>query len=274
MLPSAPSTPVGNARQHAAASEGEAVAAAEEITPVLPNVGQKKFRGASVAELTNLAEMCILTKAEVRAILVKRFAITKPPQPATAQPTTPQPGTGLTPRSPYICVDVLVQSFLLLACAVEVEDSRYRLVLLSLVLQPFLLLSLACCLLALTTPQGVARKRKRKLLPTPAEIKREIDCAVAKKQRPGKSSPQTTNLRKLVKDPTRRRFMSQCCDPNSILWQKKKGHVKRELNKLLFTRAAQDPISELYSSYPGALHAVHNNKLLSVMRWQVPSCGC
>ena len=122
------------------------------------------------------------------------------------------------------------------------------------------------------TPEPVTQQNvKKRRLPTPSEIDQQIDRAVSmKRPRPGKSSPRTSQLRKLVKDPTRRRFLSQCCDINSVLWPKREGHYKREINKLLFARAAQDPIADLYSTYPGALHSVSNHKLLGVVRWQVP----
>lgn len=216
MLPSTPKT--NNAHQDAASHS------AVEIleTPSPPSAGTSKFQGASVTELTNLVQLGVLSKKEVRTILLKRFSITATPQTATTQPATPQTATLQTATTQ------------------------------SATTQP-----------ATTQPA----KRRRQL--TPAEIDETINGALTKRPRPGKASPTTSRLRKLVKDPTRQRFLSQCCDIDSLLWPRREGHLKREINKLLFARAAQDPIAVLYQSYPGALYAVSNPKLLEVMRWQV-----
>ena len=88
----------------------------------------------------------------------------------------------------------------------------------------------------------------------------------AKKTR-GRSTPCTTKLRRLVKDVTRQRFLQQCMDKDSLLWyQTDAGQM---LDKMLFARAAQHCMTQLYRSYPESLHGVPGKKLLSVISWQV-----
>ena len=89
-----------------------------------------------------------------------------------------------------------------------------------------------------------------------------------KKKRVGKSSPTTKTLRKLAKDPTRRRFFEQCLRLDSVLW-KKFGGRKAEIDLLLFARAAKDPMDSMYSQHPGVLHAVDPKKLRDIVKWQV-----
>ena len=86
--------------------------------------------------------------------------------------------------------------------------------------------------------------------------------------RSGRSSPNTSMLRKLAKDPTRRRFFEQCLKLDSILWRKL-GGTKVQIDNLLFIRAAKDPIDELYATHPGLLHSTEKSKVESVVKWQV-----
>ena len=108
--------------------------------------------------------------------------------------------------------------------------------------------------------------RKRKLAAT---AERPATPQSQKKSRPGKSSPKTASLRKLAKDPTRRRFFDQCRNLESLLWHRPIGNRKEEMDGLLFARAAKDPIDEMYSSHGGTLRAVTHTKLQSVVKWQV-----
>ena len=89
-----------------------------------------------------------------------------------------------------------------------------------------------------------------------------------KKKRPNKASPETAQLRRLVKEITRQRFLKQCMAVDSPLWRKS-SNGQRHMNKLLFARAAAKPIATLYKNYPGTLQKVPGRKLISVMQWQV-----
>ena len=109
--------------------------------------------------------------------------------------------------------------------------------------------------------------RKRKLVKSPT---RETSPPSAKKARPGRSTPKTASLRKLAKDTTRRRFFEQCMKLDSLLWHRPVGNRKEEMDKLLFTRAAKDPIDELYAAHGGTLRSVSHEKLETVVKWQ----GC
>ena len=106
-------------------------------------------------------------------------------------------------------------------------------------------------------PKQTRRKKKRK--------------GKDKKKRPGKShSPKTSQIRVLVRNTVRRRFLMECINPNSPLWYATNcGRKRNELNKLLFGRAASDLCTRLYNENPGPLHHVNNAKLLSIIRWQV-----
>ena len=89
-----------------------------------------------------------------------------------------------------------------------------------------------------------------------------------KKGRPGRASPQTAKIRHLVKDSTRRRFFCECVKQDSVLWTTNKTG-KQVLNKLLFSRAAQDPMEECYRLNPGPLYSVTGSKLLNIIKWRV-----
>ena len=88
-----------------------------------------------------------------------------------------------------------------------------------------------------------------------------------KKKRHG-ASPKTKELRKLIRSPTRRRFFTQCVNPDSLLW-KNWGSGSKSMNQLLFSRAAQDPMDEVYELYPGPLYSTTGGKVLKAMRWRV-----
>ena len=88
-----------------------------------------------------------------------------------------------------------------------------------------------------------------------------------RKSRPGRSSPDTANLRKVVKNATRRRFFEECMNLDSILWSRTEGHKKADMDNLLFSIAAQDVIDELYKENPGTLRSVPETKLRSVVKW-------
>ena len=118
-------------------------------------------------------------------------------------------------------------------------------------------------------------RRKRKLAPSqsPAQTSTQTPTQTptppARKSRPGRTSPKTSNLRKLAKDATRRRFFEQCMKLESLLWSRQEGHRKAVLNEALFVRAAKDPVDELYAAHPGALHSVSHSKLQGIVKWQV-----
>ena len=89
-----------------------------------------------------------------------------------------------------------------------------------------------------------------------------------KKCRPGKPMSQVAELRKIVRDPTRRRFFEQCCDPQSILWTSTPAG-KECMHKLLFVAASQDPLNLVYQTHPGQTHNVKHSEVMNVMKWQV-----
>ena len=126
------------------------------------------------------------------------------------------------------------------------------------------------------TPPHQKRKwkaeRYQSFQPTASDIDSEINDHVVgpsrKKSRPGRASPQTAKIRHLVKDSTRRRFFNQCIKEDSVLWETKPGG-KQLLKKLLFSRAAQDPMEECYRLNPGPLYSVPGSKLMKIIKWRV-----
>ena len=105
-----------------------------------------------------------------------------------------------------------------------------------------------------------AVNRKRQFVTAPRKPK--------KKARREPSSPKTIELRDLAKNPTRRRFFRQCCKTDSLLWQRT-ASGGQTLHKLLFARAAQDPVAELYQRYPGTTYSVPGTKLMKAVKWRV-----
>ena len=121
-----------------------------------------------------------------------------------------------------------------------------------------------------TSPESVSSAR-------PTNKRRESDCydTTTKQQQPLKKKPRTgkpiiavAQLRKIAKNPIRRRFFEQCCDPRSILWSKSCGG-KEALRKLLFVAASQDPINLIYQEHPGQTHGIQYSEVMNVVRWQV-----
>ena len=131
-------------------------------------------------------------------------------------------------------------------------------------------------------PPTLPRKRK---LPSRVDIDDEIDKnveafnpAVAlspttiprplKQKRPGKPTVTVGILRKLAKEPTRRRFFAQCCMIDSVLWYTTLGGTQ-QMQKMLFVRAAQDPMDIIFRDNPGTTRNVSTALLLKVVKWQV-----
>lgn len=136
----------------------------------------------------------------------------------------------------------------------------------------------AVCTPELRTPKReVIRKSRKRKLATPDDIANEISARTEGTQpdlnphvrpRPGKPTVNLSALRKIVKDPTRLRFFSQCRKADSVLWYRSpSGH--QHIHKMLFARAAQDPMDEVYRQHPGPTRGVPVNKILSVIKWQV-----
>ena len=151
----------------------------------------------------------------------------------------------------------------------------------------------------LATPRTAKRRRspsssssslkKIKREPTPNDIQNIVDAKLSadppaivfpqrqkvqgagrrnRKTRPGRPPVLVTTLRRYVKNATRRRFFSQCQDANSVLWERS-ASGQYVVNRILFSRAAQSVIAEIYESYPGPLHSVSSATLLRVIKWQV-----
>ena len=89
-----------------------------------------------------------------------------------------------------------------------------------------------------------------------------------KKERTGKPSVGVAELRKIVKDPTRRRFFAQCLKPDSILWHKTPAGTEY-IQKFLFNKAAQAPMNIIYSENPGATRSVKSTQMMKIIKWQV-----
>ena len=104
---------------------------------------------------------------------------------------------------------------------------------------------------------------KTTLLSTPPNKKTK------KQRRPKRSSPNTSNMRKMAKNPARRRFFAQCMLLESLLWRKQKGKKKAEMDELLFKRAAKSSVNEMYAENPGDLASVARKTLRAAVKWQV-----
>ena len=82
-----------------------------------------------------------------------------------------------------------------------------------------------------------------------------------KKRRPGKPDNIGATLRRISRNPTRRRFFNQCCDPNSLLWSTNAAGDE-SVDQALLDAAAEDPIQLIYSDNPGATRLVNRQDLL------------
>ena len=78
----------------------------------------------------------------------------------------------------------------------------------------------------------------------------------------------TTDLRDIVKNPTRRRFFAECVKPVSPLW-KVSPAGKAALNRILFDRASVDPIDIMFKKHPNALRKISQKRLERQVHWQV-----
>ena len=109
--------------------------------------------------------------------------------------------------------------------------------------------------------------------PSPPPRKRRLDQPgqeskpKKKKLRLGRPSEAEALLRKLVKNPTRRRFFSQCANKQSVLWNPEPG--QRRFHDALFSFAAKDVINLCYRNNPGPLHNQQHSTVEKVVLWQV-----
>ena len=90
----------------------------------------------------------------------------------------------------------------------------------------------------------------------------------SKKKREGKPKESVASLRQFVRNPTRRRFFAQCCDPNSLLWSDTPSG-NETMHMLLFNAAAQSPMNIVYNDHPGPTHTVKSTQMLKIIKWQV-----
>jgi len=190
--------------------------------------------GPSLSELTKLYELGIVSKEKLKEVVSQLF----PDRPAVATPTPAPPVETYTPASARPCKRKFVST--------KKKPETQKVDLSS---DDF------------SEPSAASASP-----PTPPSQKQN------KQRRVSRSSPTTLTLRKLAKDPTRRRFFEQCLNLQSVLWHKF-GGAKKEINVVLFARAAKAPMDELYSAHPGVLHSVSHNKLREVIKWQV-CCFC
>ena len=89
-----------------------------------------------------------------------------------------------------------------------------------------------------------------------------------KQTRPNKPPAERCNLREIVRNPTRQRFFAECQNPASVLWQPSPSGTK-VLCKLLFDRAAVDPINKVYQQHPGPTRGVQFETIKKEVKWQV-----
>ena len=223
-------------------------------TPPLPSVGNKKKAESkpSIASLLRLHELKILTKSLLEQKLRRYYPefldntpedeIQKTPPvapPVKRVPRPPQKSKKRKSQKPHKTKRKLMSS----------EEASAE-------------ASAAASAAAATSPPPPSPAT-----PPPKKSRRKR----ARKKRPGKSqSPHSSQIRNLIRNTVRRRFLSQCINPASVLWYSTMiGRKRNELNKLLFGRAAADLCTILYNENPGPLHHVNNAKLVSIIRWQV-----
>ena len=88
------------------------------------------------------------------------------------------------------------------------------------------------------------------------------------KKRPGKPGVTDATLRRICRNPTRRRFFRQCCDPKSLLWTTNPSGDET-VNISLRDAAAADPIELIYNDNPGTTRSVERNTILRKIKWQI-----
>ena len=101
-------------------------------------------------------------------------------------------------------------------------------------------------------------------------IKAESGGKAPAKKKKGEGKPVTEDarLRKLVREPTRRRFFRECQNTFSILWQRT-ASGSFSMHKALFNKAAQDPINLVYSQHPAQTRGVTHSAMMAAVLWQV-----
>ena len=133
----------------------------------------------------------------------------------------------------------------------------------------------AVCTPELQKSRKSRKSRKRARAATPDDIDEEIARNVGfhaepepKKGRPGKPTVNLCSLRRIVKDTTRLRFFSQCRKPDSLLWYRTPSGAQ-QMRRMLFARAAQEPMNAIYRQHPGPTRGVQVPRMLTVIKWQV-----
>jgi len=89
-----------------------------------------------------------------------------------------------------------------------------------------------------------------------------------RRKRDGKPNYDVASLRQIVRNPTRRRFLEECLDPDSLLWTATPSGYET-MHKLLFNVAAQDPMNIIYAERPGETRSVKSAQMLKIIKWQV-----
>ena len=113
-------------------------------------------------------------------------------------------------------------------------------------------------------------KRNRDIMKSETSASEEPACKKQKtKRRPGKPSDDIALLRKISMDTTRRRFFDQCCKRDSVLWYCPENSTSEHLVRVLFDKAATDPLNLIYAANPGATRGTNSSVLRNVIKWRV-----
>ena len=216
----------------------------------------------SIAQLMKLNEAGILSKDEVRAMLFNRQVLSSQNQPRT---TTPPPEKHRQPRPPLdfresqydqedFSESQRSQDFSESQRSQEdfSESQRSQ--------EDFS---------ESQQSQDFSESQQSQDFSESQQSQSDFSESQPKKKRSRCVSPLTTQIRTLARDCTRRRFFDECIKPDSLLWKKKKPTSKSTMDKRLFRRAAQDPMDELYETYPGPLFKVSGKKLRQIIQWRV-----
>ena len=89
-----------------------------------------------------------------------------------------------------------------------------------------------------------------------------------KRPRPGKPTATKATLRRFARNPTRRRFFLQCCDPQSLLWTTDAARIEH-IDVMLLNAAAADAIDLVYKDNPAETRFVERQVILDAVTWQV-----
>ena len=119
-----------------------------------------------------------------------------------------------------------------------------------------------------TTPRRKPKSKITKQLNLVPAASPSATAAAKSRKRKSPSDPES-DLRDVVKNTTRRRFFSECCNLDSKLWVDNKKADKQFMHRLLFDHAAVDVLEVLHAEQPGKLRSLTDDQIKKPMRWQV-----